>query len=89
MERARTIAFLGRFDRDRLALDGELAWDSWARTIALLGLRDMAPAVEAADGRGVFDEVVWDRTHVDAVMAEAERVPDDIARFSRRCCLAT
>lgn len=82
IERARTVAFLERFDRDRLALDGELAWDSWAMTIALLGLRDMVPTVEAAEGRGVFDGDVWDRTHFDTVMAEAERAPDDIARFS-------
>ncbi|CAN5155385.1 hypothetical protein BH10PSE6_BH10PSE6_01680 [soil metagenome] len=83
IERARTVAFLERFYRDRLALDGELAWDSWAMTIALLGLRDMVPIVEAAEARGVFDEHLWDRTLFDTVMAEAEQAPDDITRFSK------
>jgi hypothetical protein len=82
IERARTITFLERFDRDRVALDGEVTWDAWAMTIALLGLRDMVPLVETAERRGVFDEDIWDRKHFDDVLAEAERAPDDASRFT-------
>jgi hypothetical protein len=82
IERARMVAFLERFHRDQLAPDGILMWDTWAMSIALLGLRDMVPTVEAAEARGDFDEDLWDRKHFDTVMAEAERAPDDVTRFS-------
>jgi hypothetical protein len=45
--------FLARFDDERLAPPLDMAWCGWEDAIALLGLRDFAPRVEAAwkDGR--------------------------------------
>jgi hypothetical protein len=81
IDRARMVAFLHQFDRDRLAPDGDMMWDVWAESISLLGLREMVPAVEAARARGSLDEIEWDEGHFEAILLRAEQTPDDIARF--------
>ena len=39
--------FLIRFDDERLAPDGDMAWAGWENAIALLGFRDLVPRVQA------------------------------------------
>ena len=45
---AASIAFLRRFDAERLAPDEEVIWHGWLQAVALLGLRELEPAVMAA-----------------------------------------
>lgn len=76
-------AFLIRFDEERLARGGDVAWNGWADAIALLGHADLADRVAAAwaDGRLLVeegDEAAFGETLADAVARPAER-----ARFTR------
>lgn len=48
IELAAAKSFLVRFDEERLAPKQDMAWCGWETAIALLGLRDLAPRVEAA-----------------------------------------
>jgi yecA family protein len=57
--RERTIAVIERFDRERLAADGDPAWEGWLEAIDLLGLASHADRARAAlrDGRAGDREV--------------------------------
>lgn len=61
IERAGMIAFLERFDDERLTEDGDVTWDAWEDAIALLGLRDMAPRVERARRENRLSEMITDK----------------------------
>lgn len=83
IERDRFREFLVRFNEARPAEDGDQAWAGWLQAIALLGLRDLAPLVDDAF-RGDRLPVEWfDRPQFDEDLAEAERAPDDIDRFTQ------
>lgn len=81
IERGRFVSFLRRFDTERLAPDLDVAWAGWTTAIALLGLRDMVPAVEAAWDRGTISEEFMKRQEFAEELALAERQPDDRSRF--------
>ena len=81
LERERFVSFLRRFDTERLAPDLDMAWAGWTTAIALLGLRDMVPAVEAAWDRGTVSEEFMERQEFAEALALAERQPDDRSRF--------
>lgn len=77
--RGRAHDFLVRFDEDRLARGGDLAWIGWASAIALLGFRDLADrrAAAIADARLIADEL--DEEEFASVLAKAEA--GDPSRF--------
>ena len=81
IERERFASFLRRFDTERLAPDLDVAWAGWTMAIALLGLRDMVPAVDAAWDRGTIPEELMERQEFAEELALAERHPDDQGRF--------
>jgi hypothetical protein len=82
IEREAMRAFLQRYDRDRLADDGDYAWIGWLEAIALLGFRDMTPLVTKAFADGRLPERVLDFRHFEQDLAEAEQKPDDRGRFA-------
>jgi uncharacterized protein len=79
--RDRFREFLVRFDEERPAEDGDQAWAGWLQAVALLGLRDLVPLVDNAWRR--IPEEWMDRPQFDEDLAEAERAPDDIDRFTQ------
>jgi hypothetical protein len=82
LDRSRLAAFLERFWSDQLAAEGEFVWNGWVNAIALLGLRNLEPLVVQAQGRDLFDEVIFDRGKFYAELERAEREPADLSRFS-------
>lgn len=84
VDRQATHDLLVRFDDKRVAVEGDIGWVGWEETIALLGLRDLAPRSAAArkDGRltDEFSDAPWFRT----TLRQAEAKPDDLARFDPR-----
>lgn len=84
IDRAATVQFLKRFDEERLAPPEDVTWSGWEDTIALLGLRELVPRVEAAwsDGRTVEDLIESDWFFDTLARAEAE--PNDRSRFARQ-----
>ncbi len=81
IDRATTIRFLERFDEERGAEAGEVAWSGWELAISLLGLRDLASRAAAA----FRDERIFSGfgNHAEFLktLAHAEAAPDDITRF--------
>lgn len=75
--------FLERFDAEHLADDRDFAWIGWLQAIALLGLRELEPRVEAAWRQGRILKGVMEPRHFEEDLAEAERGPRDIDRFKR------
>jgi len=82
IDRDRLKQLLVRFHEERLAEDGDQAWAGWLQAIALLGMRDMVPLVDAAWREGRLPEMWIDRAEFDEDLARAERSPDDVARFT-------
>jgi hypothetical protein len=79
--RDRMRGLLEKFYQERLADDDDAAWFGWLKAVAVLGLRDMAPlAYRCWDEGRVLDWVI-DRSEFEEILAEAERKPDDAARF--------
>ncbi|GBU18320.1 MULTISPECIES: DUF1186 domain-containing protein [Methylobacterium] len=74
---------LARFDDKRVAVE-ELGWVGWEEAIALLGLADLAPRVEAArrDRRltGEFSDAEWFKT----TLRRARMRPDSLRDFEER-----
>jgi uncharacterized protein len=83
IERDRLQGFLVRFYEERPAEDGDQAWAGWLQAIALLGLRHLVPLVDNAWREGRIPEEWIDRPQFDDDLAEAERAPDDIDRFTQ------
>jgi len=81
IDRERMIAFLRRFDAERLAPDGDVTWYGWLQAVALLGLRELEAAVMAAWDRGSIPPKVLERNEFIENLKRAERAPDDIQRF--------
>jgi hypothetical protein len=73
--------FLERFDSDGLAEKGDQAWVGWQEAIALLGLRSLQPIVHQAFRDGRIDKSAIVPEAFDAELDEAERAPEDGARF--------
>lgn len=83
IERDRLRGFLVRFHEERPAEDGDQAWAGWLQAISLLGLRDLVPLVDNAWREGRIPEEWIDRPGFDEDLAQAERAPDDIERFTQ------
>lgn len=83
IDRDRLKEFLVRFYEERPAEDGDQAWAGWVQAIALLGLRDLTPLVDAAWREERLPEHWIDRSEFDEDLARAERAPDDIERFTQ------
>jgi hypothetical protein len=81
IDRERMIAFLRRFDAERLAPDEDLAWAGWANAVAFLGLRDLEPAVLAAWDRGSIPTEILERDEFIEELERAEQAPGDIQRL--------
>jgi Protein of unknown function (DUF1186)/SEC-C motif len=79
--RDRLVSLLERFYEEKLADDDDPVWESWTRAIALLGLRDMAGLVYRSWDEGRIPDWVIGRNEFEEMLAEAERNPDDAARF--------
>jgi hypothetical protein len=79
--RDRMRGLLERFDEERLADDDDQAWVGWLKAIALLGLRDMAALVHRAWDEGRVPDWAFERSDFEEILADAERKPDDAARF--------
>ncbi|MGF1639552.1 MAG: UPF0149 family protein [Rhodospirillales bacterium] len=78
--RERTLAAIDRFDCDRLADDGDLAWLGWEAAVMLLGLAERADRVRAAwvDGRNPGREV--DQRQWEEDLSTARANPTDPSR---------
>ena len=83
IERERMQGFLVRFYEERPAEYDDQAWAGWLQAIALLGLRDLVPLVDNAWREDRMPEWVISRRKFDDDLAEAERAPDDIDRFTQ------
>lgn len=81
--RQQFVGFLQRFPTERLAPDGDMAWHGWMNAVALLGLRDMQPAVIAAARSGVLPEELWEPAYFESDLATAEGAPSDIEPFKK------
>ncbi len=83
VDRDRLLQFLKRFYDERLAADSDYSWYGWMQAIALLGLRHMVPLVDRAWRDGRIDTEFLDRRDFDQDLAEAERAPGELDRFTR------
>ena len=81
IDAARMREFLERFYRERIAEDDDYAWSGWQRAIAMLGLRDLRPLVQAAWAEGRLAEEIAEPEFFEEDLAAAERAPADIGRF--------
>jgi Protein of unknown function (DUF1186)/SEC-C motif len=79
--RDRMRGLLERFYEERLADDDDQAWVGWLKAIGLLGLRDMAVLVHRAWDEGRIPDWAFERNDFEEILANAERKPDDVARF--------
>jgi hypothetical protein len=74
-------ALLVRFDEARAAVEEALAWIGWEEAVAYLGLKALAPRVEAArrDGRitDEFSDLPWFRK----ALKQASAAPPDLSAF--------
>jgi hypothetical protein len=77
------VGFLQRLHTERLVPDGDMAWYGWMNAIALLGLRDMQPAVVAAAQSGALPADLWEPAYFERDIATAERAPGDIEPFKK------
>ena len=74
--------FLIRFDTERLAPpDDAIAWHAWMTAVALLGLRDFSPRIDAAFQDGRISPEFADESDFDKLLSEAIERPDDATRF--------
>ena len=83
IQRDRYREFLVRFYEERSAEDGDQAWAGWLQAIALLGLRDLVPLVDSARRKDRIPEEWIGGAEFDEDLAESERAPDDIDRFTQ------
>ena len=82
IERERTRAFILRFDAERLAPKGDMAWVGWLGAIAYLGFGDIAASIGAIWIDQRLPPEAMTRRRFDADLAAALRTPDDANRFS-------
>ncbi len=74
--------FLEHLFEARLADEGEIVWIGWVQAVALLGLRPLAPLAHRAFEEGRVPPEAISRRQFDADLAQAEREPEDIGRFT-------
>ena len=81
IERDALHRLLVRFDEAKASVEGDIGWSAWEEAIATLGLRDLAPRVEAARKDGRIDPEFSDPDWFKDTLREAERHPHDLARL--------
>ncbi len=81
IERDALHRLLVRFDDAKASVEGDIGWSAWEEAIATLGLRDLAPRVEAARKDGRIDPEFSDPNWFKDTLREAERHPHDLARL--------
>lgn len=81
IERDALHRLLVRFDDAKASVEGGIAWSAWEEAIATLGLRDLAPRVEAARRDGRIDKEFSDPDWFKETLREAERHPNDRDRL--------
>jgi uncharacterized protein len=82
IERDDTRRFLERFDDERLAEPGALAWAGWETAIALLGLRELSPRLDAARRDGRTPTEISTRQEILELLRRAEDEADTLDRFA-------
>ena len=83
IDRDRFREFLVRFNEARPAEDGDQAWAGGLQAIAQIGLRELVPLVDDAFREDRIPVEWIDRPQFNEDLAEAERAPDDIDRFTQ------
>lgn len=81
IDRAQTRDLLVRFDEKKVSVEAEIGWVGWEETIALLGLRELAPRAEAARRDGRITNEISDAAWFKTALREAEAKPSDQERF--------
>lgn len=81
IDRMHMVAFLRRFAAEHLAPDEDLSWSGWAQAVALLGVRELEPAVQATFDRGLILPEIIERQEFIDELKRAEQAPQDIQRF--------
>ena len=81
IDRDRMRTFILRFDAEKRAPKGDMAWVGWLGAIAYLGFDDIAPGIGAIWIDQRLPDNVTSRRHFDADLAAALRAPDDASRF--------
>ncbi|GJD76702.1 DUF1186 domain-containing protein [Methylobacterium goesingense] len=79
--REQTRDLLVRFDEKRAAVEGDIAWAGWEEAIALLGLRELEPRVQAARREERLSDEFSDPPWFAKTLRHAEARPDDLTRF--------
>ncbi|MEZ5934849.1 MAG: UPF0149 family protein [Alphaproteobacteria bacterium] len=81
ISRETALALIDRFDQERLADDGDAAWEGWQDVIQLLGMEERADRVRASwkDARNPQRDV--DRQDWEAELRRALAEPADPTRF--------
>ncbi len=69
--RESTCSFVARFERERLAEDGDSAWLGWQKAVLMLGIKEQAANLRAALKEGRIPEDVF----------EPDETEDDIRRI--------
>jgi hypothetical protein len=82
IERARMQAFLEHLFKTRSAPDEDIVWMGWIQAIVLLGLRPLAPLALRAIDEGRVMEGEYTPAEFEKELAQAERNPEDITRFT-------
>jgi len=83
IDAARMRAFLVDFFEARRAPAGEHIWDGWQESVALLGLRDLVPMVEAAFRDELVEPMATSLDYFLSDLAAAERDPASLDRMTR------
>ncbi|MDB5407566.1 MAG: hypothetical protein JWL84_2478, partial [Rhodospirillales bacterium] len=79
---ARTSAFLTYFEQEECAAPEDSVWFGWLDAVVLLGLAELAPAIERVLAKPVFDDLdPADRTETLAMLAAAAADFADGDRF--------
>lgn len=81
IEREVLHRLLVRFDDAKAAVEGDIGWSAWEEAIAVLGLRDLAPRVQAARADGRIDPEYSEPDWFRDTLREAERHPQDRGRL--------
>lgn len=81
IERDALHRLLVRFDDASAAIEGGVGWSAWEEAIAVLGLRDLAPRVEAARKDRRIDPEYSDPEWFRETLRRAERHPHDLSRL--------
>jgi len=81
IERDQMRRFLEQFADERLAADEDYVWIGWVEAIGFLGLRDLAPRVQAAWNEGRVPDGIMEWSDFENDLRDAQERPGDINRL--------